>query len=87
MNALRLYVEHMDCKRVDDDIEEMVRMNSALADCRALDAIHIATALFFKPHHDAQITIVTLDRRMGETAGRLGFPVLPEVMEPRALKG
>lgn len=74
---LQRYTDEVNCKRVDDDIEEIVRATHALSDCRALDAVHLATALYFKPHHDEPIVIVTLDSRMREVAERLGFSVAP----------
>ncbi len=67
----------MVCKRLDDEIEEIVRGTSDLSDCRTLEAIHLVTALYFQPHHDEPINVVTLDRRMREVATRLGFTILP----------
>ena len=74
---LHKYSEAMDCKQVDDEIEALVRGTTELSACRTLDAIHIATALYFKPHLDEPIRIVTLDKRMKEVAARIGFSVLP----------
>jgi hypothetical protein len=77
IRLLETYLEELDCKRIDDDILEIVRKNTQLSNCRSLDAIHIATALFFKTYQDEPIQVVTLDSRMGETASRAGFVVLP----------
>lgn len=74
---LRRYTDEVYCKNLDGEIEEIVRETPELCDCRSLDAIHIATALYYKPHLDEPIGIVTLDKRMREIAGRLGFSVLP----------
>ena len=79
IDALRSYVDHVSCKHVDDEIEETVRNTGALANCRALDAIHIATALSFEPHSDEPIVIVTLDARMRAVAESLRFQVAPPV--------
>ena len=76
-SRLQQYINEVVCKRLDDEIEEIVRGTSDLSDCRTLDAIHLATALYFQPHHDEPINIVTLDRRMREVATRLGFTILP----------
>ena len=77
IHLLEAFLEELDCKRIDDDILDIIRKNTSLSNCRSLDAIHIATALYFKPYHDEPIQIVTLDGRMRETAGKAGFAVLP----------
>jgi predicted nucleic acid-binding protein len=77
IHLLEAYLEELDCKHVDDDILTTIRRNVVLSDCRSLDAIHIATALYFRPFHDEPIQVVTLDTRMRETAVRAGFTVLP----------
>ncbi len=69
--------KRLEYKRIDDDILDIIRKNAFLANCRSLDAIHVATALYFKPYQDEPIQIVTLDSRMRETAGKAGFTVLP----------
>ena len=77
IHLLEAYLEGLDCRRIDDDILDIIRRNVSLSNCRSLDAIHIATALYFKPYHDEPIEIVTLDGRMRETAVKAGFAVLP----------
>ena len=77
IDLLKRYTDEVDCRRLDDEIEEMVRNTPALCECRTLDAVHLATALYFQPHLDERLTIVTLDRRMRAVAARLGFPLLP----------
>jgi predicted nucleic acid-binding protein len=69
--------ESISFKIVDASIEDLIRLTPALSDCRALDAIHLATALYFKNNLDEQIDIVTLDRRMAVLARKLGFSVFP----------
>jgi len=64
-------------KAVDRSIEEIVRKTSALAECRTLDAIHLATALHFRPFVQGALELVTLDRRMKNLARRLGLTVQP----------
>jgi predicted nucleic acid-binding protein len=78
MALLSRYLDAMSFRIVDDSIEEIIRATPDLSDCRTLDAIHLATALYFKPHVDEPIGIVTLDRRMRSLAERLGFAVLPD---------
>lgn len=58
-------------------IEELIHLTPALADCRTLDAIHVATALHFKPYGEDPLEVVTLDRRMKQLAVTLGFKVQP----------
>jgi predicted nucleic acid-binding protein len=77
VSLLRNYTEALDCRQVDDEIEAIIRGTPALSGCRTLDAIHIATALYFQPHLEEPLRIVTLDKRLREVARRLGFSVLP----------
>ncbi len=75
--VLRDYLLGVSCKFVDEDIEAIVRETPALSDCRTLDAVHLATALYLKPHQEEPITVVTLDKRTRSLARRLGFAVAP----------
>ncbi len=70
--------ETISFKIMDASIEELIRLTPALSDCRALDAIHLATALYFKSNLDEQIDIVTLDRKMAVLARKLGFSAFPD---------
>lgn len=78
LEILNEYLTEIYFRRVDDDIEEVVRNNSELSDCRTLDAVHVATALYLKPHLDEPITIVSLDNRLRRVAATFGFALLPE---------
>jgi len=77
IRLLDTYLDELECKRIDDDIHDIIRNTPSLANCRSLDAIHVATALYFKPHQDEGIQVVTLDGRMRQTAIDAGFIVLP----------
>jgi len=77
IRLLETYLEELDCKRIDDDILDIVRKNAFLSNCRSLDAIHVATALYFRPYQDEPIQVVTLDSRMRETAEKAGLAVVP----------
>lgn len=77
IRLLDSFLEALECKRVDDDILRIIGENALLANCRSLDAIHVATALYFKPYQDDALQVVTLDGRMRETAVAAGFAVLP----------
>ena len=72
------YLNAITCKYIDDSIESIITEHEEFSRCRALDAIHLATALYFQAHMSEQLSICTLDKRMRETAGMLGFTVIPE---------
>lgn len=63
---------------VDSEVLRVLRRAPSLSSCRSLDALHIATALFFRLHLDEPLRICVLDRRMRELATAHGFPVVPE---------
>jgi len=77
IRLLDSYLDELECKRIDDDNQDIIRNTSSLANCRSLDAIHVATALYYKPHLDETIQVVTLDGRLRQTAIDAGFSVLP----------
>lgn len=64
-------------KLMDESIEDLIRSTPELSNCRTLDAIHLATAMYFKPHLDEALTVMTLDERMSALAQKLGFAVDP----------
>jgi hypothetical protein len=77
LEALDRVLGALNFKAADRSIEEIIRQTPALADCRVLDAIHVATALHFRPHTDGPLEIVTLNSRMRGLAEKVGFPVMP----------
>jgi predicted nucleic acid-binding protein len=77
MDALHPYLEGVTVKFLDEDVISILRGEPRLANCRALDAIHLATALYFQPHLTEPLRICSLDKRMRTVARSLGFPVLP----------
>ena len=78
MDLLSGFLDALNFKAIDRSIEELIRLTPALADCRTLDAIHVATALHFKPYVEGPLEIVTLDRRMKQLAEKMGFQVQPQ---------
>ena len=74
------FLESLSCKSLDSAVTAIVRSEPRLADCRTLDAVHMATALWFQPHLDEPLRICTLDKRLRALALGLGFSVLPERM-------
>jgi predicted nucleic acid-binding protein len=70
-------LDELNFKPVDSSIEMIIRDTPALAGCRTLDAIHVATAMHFRPYAEGPLEIVSLDSRMRRVAGKLGFQVQP----------
>lgn len=62
---------------IDRSIEAAVRETPALAECRTLDAIHLAAALRFRGGGEDALEIVTIDKRMASVARKLGLAVHP----------
>jgi len=77
---LEIFFDSITFKAIDDSVEAVLRANPQLARCRCLDAIHLATAIYFRPHLDEPLAVCSLDRRLREAALGLGFPVLPEAV-------
>jgi predicted nucleic acid-binding protein len=71
---LSLALEEITLKPVDEDVAETVRSTPGLSGCRTLDAVHLATALYFQAA-DPDLLVCTFDVRMAEVAGRVGLAV------------
>jgi predicted nucleic acid-binding protein len=67
-------LEEVTLKPLDEDITSIVRDTTRLAGCRALDAAHLATALYFRAV-DPALVVHTFDARMAEVARHLGLDV------------
>lgn len=63
-------------KNVDAEILGLIRSEKRLAGSRTLDAIHLATALYFRDKSD-EFVLVSFDQSMRETAAKLKLAVLP----------
>jgi predicted nucleic acid-binding protein len=77
LNFMGESLTDLTAKHMDGEILSVVRAESALSECRTLDAIHVATALYFKSKSDDDLHLVSFDERMCETAKKLGLSVLP----------
>ncbi|MBI2899497.1 MAG: PIN domain-containing protein [Planctomycetes bacterium] len=77
IEALERHLAAVHYRRMDEAIEAVIRSTGSLSDCRTLDAIHLATALYLAPHIEEPLSVVTLDNRMRSLAVKLGFSVLP----------
>ncbi len=74
LQRLELALDEITIKPLDEDVAALVRSTPDLSGCRTLDAVHVATALFFRAA-DAELRLCTFDQRMAVVAARLGFVV------------
>ncbi|MBI4027956.1 MAG: hypothetical protein HY360_23430 [Verrucomicrobia bacterium] len=65
-------------REVDRSVLDTLWKTTELAQCRTLDAIHLATAFLFQQQLDEPLRICSLDKRMREQALKLKFKVAPE---------
>lgn len=66
---LEEYLKEVNYRILDEEIEESISLKKDLAKCRALDAIHIATALeFFSIKGNSDFKIFSYDARMLDLA-------------------
>jgi len=67
-------LKHINYKSIDKSIEQIIIQNKKLAGCKSLDAIHLATAFYFKENVKGQdIILCSFDKNMLKTAKELGF--------------
>lgn len=71
------YFDSINFKNCDTAVEDIIRTDQRLAHCRSLDAIHLATAEYFKAYLSEILVVCSLDKRMREAAENLGFTVVP----------
>ena len=62
-------------KPLDEEIVSLIRATPQLGACRALDAAHVATALYFSRAADTALKLCTFDARMAQVAARVGLSV------------
>ncbi len=77
--ALSQLLQEITLKEIDTSILEIIRRESHLSECRTLDAIHLATALYFRDKSDEEFEVVTLDDKMRQLSTKLNFRVWPAV--------
>lgn len=70
-------LEEVSIKPIDVQIVSRLKSEPGLANCRTLDALHLATALECRERIGEDLVLITLDRKMGETAMKAGLKVLP----------
>jgi predicted nucleic acid-binding protein len=76
-DGLSKCLEEVTLKDIDGEILAVLEKQEELSECRTLDAIHLATALYFRGKTDGDFSIVTLDERMRQVAAKLKLNVLP----------
>ncbi|MDR3199843.1 MAG: PIN domain-containing protein [Spirochaetales bacterium] len=67
-NILSDYLESISYIVADQKIAEIIRKNREIANCRSLDAIHIATALEYREITGENINLYTFDTSMHNLA-------------------
>lgn len=64
-------------KDIDASVLTVLDRETGLADCRTLDALHLATALYMRERAGEGFKLVTLNQRMRQTAAKFKFDILP----------
>jgi predicted nucleic acid-binding protein len=63
--------------KIDESILSILELKKDISECRSLDAIHIATAIFLKNYlKDSQLLFYSFDKRDNEVAKRFGLKPL-----------
>jgi predicted nucleic acid-binding protein len=70
-------LDEIHLKDVDASVLTVLDRETGLAECRTLDALHLATALHMRERASEGFKLVTLDERMRQTAAKLKFDILP----------
>lgn len=70
------FLSTLEMRRVDNSIISIIRRETELSKCSSLDAIHLATALFFKYKSDTPFYLITFDQQMARVAVKVGLEVL-----------
>lgn len=70
-------MEEISLTDVDESILSVLERETVLSECRALDALHIATAVSIRDRTGERVTVVSLDERMRQTAKSVNLEVAP----------
>ncbi len=74
---LRASLEEASLKEVDGSIVSLIRGEKRLSHCRTLDAIHVATALYFQQASQGDFYLCSFDQKMVEVAKDCGLKTRP----------
>jgi predicted nucleic acid-binding protein len=74
LKILDEYFNEVNYMVLDHRVEQEIYIQKELAQCRALDAVHIATALLFKAlNNEGETNLYTFDKSMYSLAKHYGF--------------
>jgi len=76
INELNEYLQEVNFRIIDEDIEKIVILRKEISKCKTLDAIHVATALdFSKLIPSSSFYLYTFDKNMADLAKMLKFKI------------
>ncbi len=76
INELNEYLQEVNYRIIDEDIEEIILLRKEIAKCKTLDAIHVATALAFsRLISSSDFYLYTFDKNMAGLAKLLKFKI------------
>jgi predicted nucleic acid-binding protein len=76
INELNEYLQEVNFRIIDEDIEKIIFLRKEIAKCKTLDAIHVATALdFSKLIPSSDFYLYTFDKNMADLAKLLKFRI------------
>lgn len=59
---------------IGEDVQKIIELKKEIADCRSLDAIHLATAIYFKNQLKvSKMSLYSFDKRVNSIAKKFGF--------------
>jgi predicted nucleic acid-binding protein len=68
------YLDEVNYRIIDEEIERSIYLKKELSKCRSLDAIHIATALIYRENNNNEnIQLYSFDNAMHELATHYKF--------------
>lgn len=70
-------LDEIHLKDIDVSVMTVLDRESVLAECRTLDALHLASALYMRERAGEGFKLITLDERMRQTAAKLKLDILP----------
>ena len=72
INELNEYLQEINIRIIDEDIEKIMKIKKEVAKCKTLDAIHIATAIeFSKLVNQKEFMMISFDKEMLKLAKSL----------------
>ena len=78
-NILNEFVEQVNLKNVDFDIQSEIKKNKSILELKSLDITHLATAFHFRKMISENLIICTLDEKFRAVSKKYEFNILPKV--------